>query len=276
MRCLGNWNEIYFISLPSFFITLPRPISFLPSHIFHCFPGSISFLLQGVLAWDLFILLPSLSSFLCLGYFHSFAWDIFISLPGIFSFPCPAYFHSFAWNIFIPLPGIFSFPSPAYFHSFAWDIFTALPRIFSFLFWEYFHFFALSILISLPSLFSFLFVTLGSVVTGGKGWGKGQNEPRFPSWLVPLDALAGPPISWVPPLLLLPLCVVLHWMGPHPCAEGGALVGWTSVVRSRMGTLYSWAHVWYPLVDSTLSLVQTIKWYTAYLDCLACLFGSDH
>jgi hypothetical protein len=68
----------------------------------------------------IFILLPSLFSFLCPAPFHYLAWDIFIS--------CLGYFQSLAQLFFIPLPGIFSF--------LAWAIFILLPSLFSFP-WEW-------------------------------------------------------------------------------------------------------------------------------------------
>ena len=84
MRCLGKWNEIYFILFPRHFILLPVVFHFLSS-VFFIVPGGY------------FIPLPGLISFLCQMQFHSLAWCNFILLPGAISFSCLVLFHSFAW-----------------------------------------------------------------------------------------------------------------------------------------------------------------------------------
>ena len=107
MKCLGKWNEIYFILLSSYFILLPalfyNIISYFASLIsFHIFASLISFLSQS-----LFHFFASLISFLCQSLFH------FIS--------CLELYH----NYFISLPEFISF--------LAWD-FRVRVRIFFFFF----------------------------------------------------------------------------------------------------------------------------------------------
>jgi len=69
---------------------------------------------------------------------------------------------------------------------------------------------------------------------GDKGKVK-ENEPQRKSWLVSRDALPGPPTSWVPLWLLLPLPIFLLFIGPHPSEEGRGTAGLSSMVGRKVG-----------------------------------------